>query len=109
MADLVQVWAAQSKAEARKAYAEADKQHEIVNEAYRKYHKAAMVVSKLFEANAFVIPKNGDPGYKEWVAAVAGKREANVAWQREAHKHGAMFVPLMDTPKAETNDSKEPW
>ena len=109
MAGPIHVWEAQSKSEARKAYVEADAQHELVNEAYRVYYKAAMAVAKLFRENDNLNPKRDENGYSEWMAAVRKKEETYKAWQREAHIHGQMFVPLMDKPVSETTDSKEPW
>ncbi len=105
----IHVWEAQSKTEARGAYIEADKQHEIVNQAYRVYYRAAMAVAKLYQENDRVNPKKDESGYKEWMTAVQAKENTYKIWQREAQIHGNMFVPLMEKPFSETTDNKEPW
>jgi hypothetical protein len=107
--EVVQFWNAQSRAEARRFYELADKQHELVNEAYRNYHKAAMVVAKLYREDDNTVPKRNEPGYKEWAAATEAKARAYAAWQKQAQIHGAMFVPLMDRPVNVEVDQKEPW
>lgn len=110
MDDLPKLFEAQTKSEAIKFYREADKHNEVVNEAYRQYNKAAMVVARLYEENGYEIPHKGMDEYKPWVAAVAAKKKFFVEWQKEAHRHGAMFVPLMDFDSTNTNvDQKEPW
>jgi len=94
------VWAAQSKTELRRAYQEADEQQKLVDAAYIAYMKAAKVVSDLYEENGSEVPlRRDDPVYyKKFQAANAEKKKMFVAWQREAQKHGAMFVKFMDRP-----------
>jgi hypothetical protein len=91
------VWSAQSKTELRRAYQEAAEQENLVNAAFAVYDKAAKALGVLVEENGDEIPtKRDDPKlYKEYRDLVAQKRKMFVAWQREAQKHGALFVQFM--------------
>lgn len=72
----------------------AEAQHRVVNKAYIEYHKAAQELSRLWDSYGQEIPVRGTPEHKLYLVAEDKKKQAYSVWQREAHKHGAMFIDL---------------
>lgn len=103
----MKVFETRNRGEYEVAMQEAKAQERVVNKLYIEYHGKAKIVADMFAENGNEPYVRSDAKYPLWAKALAAKQAAHVAWQREAHKHGAMFVDLKRpdpsaAPKEET-------
>ena len=84
-------------------------QERVVNKLYIEYHGKAQAVAKLYHDNGNEVPDRKSPEYKEYAKALVAKQDAHIAWQREAHRHGAMFVELKQNNEAAERDQNTVW
>lgn len=77
-----------------RAKREADAQEQVVNATYKEYHAKAKALADFIYDNDDEVPTKGTEAFKKYRLLARIKQEAFVKWQREAQKHGAMFVDM---------------